>query len=116
MVEAGEFVVGEAGLGAVGLGGGGGCRMDGDDGGVELVGTGLFAAEGGLQDGEGGGDFVGVPESAILLVEGDEVALGVEAGIAAGVGGGGGGVGNVDFGLVGGAGARYGGGAGGVRG
>lgn len=75
--------------------------MDGHDGGVELVGTELFAAEGGLQDGEGGGDFVAVPEGAILLVEGDEVALGVEAGIAAGVGEEEEGVETVDFGLVG---------------
>jgi hypothetical protein len=55
----------------------GACRvvMQGGDGGLDLVAAGELNGQRRLQDANALGDFAGVPQAAVLSVEGDDATL-----------------------------------------
>ena len=59
--------------------------MLGGDGRLELVGPRSAAAQGPVQQAEPIADHVGVPATPVLLLEWDQVAVGVDLGVGAGV-------------------------------
>ena len=59
--------------------------MEGGDGGLDLVAAGALNGQRRAQDADALGDLAGVPQAAVLPVERDDPALGVEARRQAGV-------------------------------
>ena len=83
--EGDEVVVPGEDLRPVGLLGAGRVVVQGGDRGLDLVAAGALKGERRLQDAHALGDLAGVPQAAVLAVERDETALGVEARREAGV-------------------------------
>ena len=83
--EGDEVVVPGEDLRPVGLLGAGRVVVQGGDRGLDLVAAGALNGQRRLQDAHALGDLAGVPQAAVLVVERDDTALGVESRREAGV-------------------------------